>query len=154
MNMWIRERNTDLETTISTVEAGGVGKDDRWDSLTESLCTFLFGSVLDSVRQCNQSIPLGVTAGWFSPSEMSDETDQHGLPEDLLDHQQNFNYVLTALSELLHEQDEERQSQEIEERFSPEMKKRTAQILLSTILQPNVLREAAVKILNDLRSQR
>jgi hypothetical protein len=155
MNMWIPERDEDIETTLTKVEAGEVAKDDRWDSLTESLCTFLFGSILDSVRQSDQSIPLGVTAGWYSPSEMSQETDPNGLPLDTLDHQQNFNYILTTLSELVHEQDDENLTEQQiidEERFSPEMKKKIAQILLSTILQPKIVQEAAIKILREVKS--
>lgn len=148
MNMWIPQREAIGEDQIIDTAAN----DDRCDQLTESLCRFIFGSVVDAVHRSNQSIPLNETEGWYSPSEKDKDIpgdDVCGIPEPLLDHDQNLSYLFASLAQL--QKNETNQGDLLE--FSPFVKKRIVQRLLSTVLHPSSLREMASKIMKEINGQ-
>jgi hypothetical protein len=183
INMWIPQKENEEAAEAEAAEGTGDGKaslghDDRYDQITESLCRFIFGSVLDAVYHSNQTIPLDDTEGWYSPSEKSNDNEmttaattdrQDSLPPSLVDHDQNLSYLFASLAQLtptqtLTEQQQQQQKMNgmneedenlnsVSEELSPVLKKRILQSLLSTLLHPSSLREAATQILQVMHRQ-
>lgn len=116
--------------------------DDKWDQFTEAICRFLYGSVMDAFQRSNQGIPLGECEGWYSPSEKSDSNNEDApIPPDLIDHDQNLEYLFITLANLcsIHPTD-----------ISSDTKKRILQVLLASMLHPNRLEETATTIIESV----
>jgi hypothetical protein len=144
MNMWIPQTENLEDEAFDAI----VANDDRCDQLTESLCRFIFGSILDAVHQ---SIPLDETEGWYNPSEKDKDTANDevcAIPKPLLDHDQNLSYVFASLARLKEKGTSE--DHDFLPEFSPFVKKRIVQALLSTVLHPSSLRKMAAHISEDM----
>lgn len=164
---------TTISTTPTTAAAavGGVGgaipigtlfpsnqiTDDRWDQFTESLCRFIFGTILDGIKQSKHSIPVGERDGWYSPSESTGDEGINEIPRDLIDHDQNLTHVFTTLNRIINDNNNSNNknlsSIYEDNEIKPEIKKRILQQLLSTILHPKSLQSIGENMIDKLNQQ-